>query len=318
MSLRFLKEGAQRSKLLSFLDSDARMSALYRKIRETITNKNSKLPKRLRKWIRWNRIFLAAGLREALELMSSKTGRSDWPKVSLRVDREDMMYEIDPTHYFCVGYSALFCVEQALEKAAKTSVKSILDFGSGHGRVLRTLAARFPHAALTAADVNVAAVDFCAKAFGAAPVYSDANFSRLVFGTRFDLIWVGSLFTHMSAERWTTLLKLFRSVLTEDGMAVFSTHGSEAERRLREGETRFYGLEPERIAKILEEHGAHGFGYSDYRKSPGYGVSLSSPEWVSFQVTALGFEPVLYLKNAWDNHHDVWAVRLRQLRENLG
>jgi SAM-dependent methyltransferase len=285
------------------------MIALYRKIRETIIDKNSKLPKRLRKWIRWNRRFLAAGRREALELMSSKTGRPDWPQVSLRIDRKDMMYEGDPTHYFYVGYSALFCVEQALEKAAKTSVKSILDFGSGHGRVLRSLAARFPHAKLTAADLNAAAVDFCAKAFGAAPIYSDTDCSRLVFNSRFDLIWVGSLFTHISAERWTTLLKLFRTVLTEDGMAVFSTHGTEAERRLKEGQTRFYGLEPERIAKILEDHGKHGFGYSDYRKSPGYGVSLSSPEWVSLQVTTLGFEPVLYLKNGWDNHHDVWAVR---------
>jgi SAM-dependent methyltransferase len=293
------------------------MNALYRKIREAITNRNSKVPKGLRKWIRWNRIFLAAGLREALELISSKSGRSDWPMVSLLVDQKDMMYETDPTHYFYVGYSALFCIELALEKVSKTSIKSILDFGSGHGRVLRGLAARFPQATLTAADLNAAAVDFCAKAFGAAQVYSDENFSRLVFNTRFDLIWVGSLFTHINAERWMTLLKLFHSALTEDGVAVFSTHGSEAERRLREGQTRFYGLEPERIAKILEDHTTHGFGYCDYRKSPGYGVSLSSPEWVNFQIAALGFEPILYLKNGWDNHHDVWAVRLRRLRESF-
>jgi SAM-dependent methyltransferase len=236
--------------------------------------------------------------------MTSKTGRSDWPEVSLAVDRKDMMYEADPTHYFWVGYSGLFCVRQALDKAAKKGVKSILDFGCGHGRVLRSLAAAFPDAALTAADVDLAAVDFCAKAFGAVPIYSEVDFSRLVFNTRFDLIWVGSLFTHLNAERWTTLLKLFRSILTEDGLAVFSTHGSAAERRLREGQTRFYGLEPERIAKILQDHSACGFGYCDYRKSPGYGVSLSSPEWVSCQVSELGFEPVLYLKNGWDDHHD--------------
>jgi SAM-dependent methyltransferase len=229
----------------------------------------------------------------------------------LAIDRKDMMYEADPTHYFCVGYSALFCIRRALYKAAKKNVKSILDFGSGYGRVLRSLAAAFPDAALTAADLDSAAVSFCAKAFGAVPVYSEVDFSRLVFSTRFDLIWVGSLFTHLSSERWASLLKLLRSILTEDGLVVFSTHGSEAERRLREGQSRFYGLEPERIAKILQDHSLNGFGYSDYQRSPGYGVSLSSAKWVCFQVNDLGFEPILYLRNGWDNHHDAWAVRPR-------
>jgi SAM-dependent methyltransferase len=254
------------------------MKTLHQNVQQTIANTNWKVSKRLRGLLRRNQKYLEAGLRGASEFMSARTGRSDWPKVSLVIDWKDMMYEGYPTHYFSSGYSALFCVRRALDKAAGKSPKSILDFGCGHGRVLRSLVADFPYAGLTAADVDVTGVNFCAKMFGAIPVYVGTDFSRLVFNTRFDLIWVGSVFTHLRSERWMILLELFRSILTEDGLLIFSTHGSEVERRLREGQWRWYGLDAERGAKILREYDKRGFGYSDYRKSQDYGVSLSSPE----------------------------------------
>jgi SAM-dependent methyltransferase len=289
------------------------MKTLQQNVQQTIANTSWKVSKRLRGLLRRNQRYLEAGLRGASEFMSARTGRSDWPKVSLFIDWKDMMYEGYPTHYFSSGYSALFCVRRALDKAAGKSPKSILDFGCGHGRVLRSLVADFPHAGLTAADVDVTGVNFCAKMFGAIPVYAGTDISRLVFNTRFDLIWVGSVFTHLRSERWMILLELFRSILTEDGLLIFSTHGSEVERRLREGQWRWYGLEAERGAKILREYDKRGFGYSDYRKSQDYGVSLSSPEWVSPQIAEVGFELVLYQENGWDDCQDVWALKLARV-----
>jgi SAM-dependent methyltransferase len=226
---------------------------------------------------------------------------------------KDMMYEGYPAHYFSSGYSALFCVRRALDKAAGKVPDSILDFGCGHGRVLRSLAADFPHAGLTAADVDSGGVNFCVKTFGAVPVYSNTDFSRLVFNTKFDLIWVGSVFTHLRSERWMSLLEVFRSILTEDGLLVFSTHGSDAERRLREGQCQWCGLEADRVARILRDYDERGFGYSDYRKSHDYGFSLSSPEWVSPQIAEVGLELVLYQNNGWDDCQDVWASRLARV-----
>lgn len=286
------------------------MKTLQQNVQETIANTNWKVSKRLRGLLRRNQKYLEAGLREASEFMSARTGRPDWPTVSLVIGWKDTMYEGYPTHYFSSGYSVLFCVRRALDKAAGKAPESILDFGCGHGRVLRSLAADFPGARLTAADVDAAGVNFCAKTFGAVPVYSDPDFARLEFNTRFDLIWVGSVFTHLRSERWMSLLELFRSILTEDGLLVFSTHDSEVERRLRDGQCQLYGLEAERAAKILREYDEQGFGYSDYRNSKDYGVSLSSPEWVSPQIKKVGFELVLYQKNGWDDCQDVWALKL--------
>ena len=287
------------------------MNGIYHRCRLAIKNIEWKAKKRLRALLHRNPNYLAEGFREALELTIARTKRSDWPLVSLEVDRNDMMYEGHPAAYFSSGYSALYCMRQALEEAGRTSVRSILDFGCGHGRVLRSLAAQFPDATLTAVDVNRRGVDFCAKKFGAKPIYSNYDFSNLVFREKFDLIWVGSLFTHLSAKRWPPVLELLRAVLTEEGLLIFSTHGRDAERRLRDRQVLLFNLEPPRIATILEGYDNLGFGYSDYRKYPGYGVSLSSPRWVTEQLDKLGLESVMLRENGWDDFQDVWAVRLK-------
>jgi SAM-dependent methyltransferase len=229
--------------------------------------------------------------------------------VRLKIDFNDMMYEGNPATYFLSGYSALSCIRKALDVAGKKSISSILDFGCGHGRVLRALAANFSKARLTVIDSNKRGVDFCAREFGASPVYSNFAFSNLTFDRDFDLIWVGSVFTPLSRERWPKLLTVLRSLLTENGVLLFSTHGRDAERRLRDPNALLlFNLAPERIAKILEEHRVNGFGYCDYRRYPGYGVSLSSSEWVTFQLRSVGLEPILNQETGWDDFQDVWIA----------
>jgi SAM-dependent methyltransferase len=285
------------------------MGATRQKFSEAIANIKWKAEKRLRAICTRDPHFLAEGLQAALRLINARTDRSDWPKVSLKIDFNDMMYEGNPAVYFLSGYSALSCIRKALDVAGKKSVLSILDFGCGHGRVLRALAAHFPEAELTAVDSNKGGVDFCAKEFGAKPVYSNFAFSNLTFAREFDLIWVGSVFTHLSCERWPKLLTLLRAVLTEDGSFLFSTHGQDAERRLRDPHALLlFNLEAERIAKVLEEHQVKGFGYSDYRRYSGYGVSLSSSEWVTLQLRSVGLEPILNQETGWDDFQDVWAA----------
>lgn len=157
------------------------MNPVYHHFLRVIANLKWKAKKRLWALLRRDPGYLAAGFREALELTIVNTKRSDWPPVCLAIDRNDMMYEGHAASYFSSGYSALFCIRQALERAGKTSVNSILDFGCGHGRVLRSLAAQFPDATPTALDVNRRGVDFCAKKLGARPIYSNFDFSNLVF-----------------------------------------------------------------------------------------------------------------------------------------
>ena len=121
--------------------------------------------------------------------------------------RDQMHYAGRPfadEHYFHVGASSLRCIDVALRSAGieRIDIRRVLDMPCGHGRVMRYIRAEFPHAEITACDLDRDGVDFCAKAFGAHRLYSQEDIKSIALpGPGFDLIWVGSLFTHLQPER---------------------------------------------------------------------------------------------------------------------
>jgi SAM-dependent methyltransferase len=210
-------------------------------------------------------------------------------------------------HYYAVGLSALRCLEEALGAAASPGVDSLLDLPCGHGRVLRWLTARYPQARLTACDVDDDGVAYCAAAFGASPARSLADFDALDLGARFDLIWCGSLATHLDERRIGQLLAFFRRHLAPRGVLVLTTHGERAAENLRSGRLD-YLLSPPQVASLLEAYSRSGFGYADYPGEPGYGVSLSSPAWVQGRAVEAGLREVWSRPAGWDGHQDVFAL----------
>jgi CBS domain-containing protein/SAM-dependent methyltransferase len=222
------------------------------------------------------------------------------------IDPQDEMLEASAGDYYLVGADALARIREALALTGATTVSSVLDLGCGHGRVMRMLRAAFPSAKLTACDIDREAVDFCAASFDATPVYAGEDPGELRFGERFDLIWSGSLLTHLDSGRWEQVVSLFESALAPGGVVVFTTHGRRSAEMIRAGTT--YNLGPDALARLLEGYEREGFGYSNYPHSDGYGISLARPSWV---VSLLERRPelrLLMLKEAgWSNHQDVVA-----------
>lgn len=231
--------------------------------------------------------------------------------VSEEVAPGDEMFLGSREHYQRVGRSALRCIELALLAAQRPpeSVKSILDLPSGHGRVLRVLRAAFPDASLTACDLVREAVDHCAVAFGARPVYSSTDFRTLAFPARFDLVWCGSLFTHLDEPQWIDLLDLFAGALEPQGLLVFTVHGRATFERVRAGWD--YGLTVAELRRLASGFERRGFGYADYSFQPGFGISVSSR---SFVLSLLERRPELrvvgFTERGWDDHQDVVACAL--------
>jgi SAM-dependent methyltransferase len=110
--------------------------------------------------------------------------------------------------------------------SGSSPVRTILDLPSGHGRVLRYFRAAFPDALIAACDVDTDAVDFCARSFAAKPIYSTIDIEAIPLEGTYDLIWCGSLFTHIHADQWHALLQLFSAHLSDSGLLTRSSSAS--------------------------------------------------------------------------------------------
>ncbi|HJR08933.1 MAG TPA: methyltransferase domain-containing protein [Pyrinomonadaceae bacterium] len=228
-------------------------------------------------------------------------------RVESRISPRDTMYAGDGAHYFKVGLSAMRAVEEAMGRAKLSQVERVLDLPCGHGRVLRFLVERFPQAKFTACDLDRDGVDFCARTFGATPVYSTEDLDSLNFDTRFDLIWCGSLVTHLNEQATRALFRLFARQLAPGGLLVFTAHGDFVARRMPTGEFD-YMLTPAQIEEITKRYRATGFGYADYLEHAGYGVSLTAPVWIRARIEEVGgLKEVYFGERVWDAHHDVYG-----------
>jgi SAM-dependent methyltransferase len=234
-----------------------------------------------------------------------------------RISPRDTMFRWhERDHYLSVGRSARECIAACMRAAGKTDAARILDFGCGYGRVLRVLGEEFPGASITASDVDRDGVDFCERTFGARGVYSSTDPREIRFEDEFDLIWVGSVFTHIDETAWKGLLEVLAAALAADGLLILTTEGPATADTLRRGELDF-GLEPDAVQTIVRDFAASGFGYGDYASrdrhdfpSTGrYGVCVVHPDRVRTLVEAAGLRVAHHIPTGWDNHQDVFACR---------
>lgn len=219
--------------------------------------------------------------------------------VSLRMHPSDDMYLVGTArHYLSVGVSAMRCINAALDHARNgTEVRNILDLPSGFGRILRFLKVAFPNADICGCELVPEAVNFCGKAFRVHTAISNRDFVNILLPGPFDLIWSGSLLTHLDESRAKKLLRLYYRHLAPGGLCVFTMHGQMCIDWLRSG-AELYGLtEPARI-KLLSEFDDAGYGYGDYESEEGYGISAgvarASSHWR--QPRAIGL--YLHISNA--------------------
>ena len=239
--------------------------------------------------------------------------------VSQEISAGDEMYAGDKDHYFRVGTSALHCIDSALRSAQKGSdtIRSILDLPCGHGRVMRFLKARFVNAELTACDLNKPAVDFCAQTFGARGVYSDTAPAKIPLGEKYDLIWCGSLLTHLTKDLCEQFIVQFHKWLKPGGLAIFTLHGRCSERLIGTGRYR-YGLSDDSARLVVQDYREHGFGYADYPGVTGYGISACQPGYALAElVRHPELKLVSYQEMGWDNHQYVVCLEKLQVSEKF-
>ncbi len=227
-------------------------------------------------------------------------------RVESRISPGDGMYTGNGAHYFRVGLGAIRCIEEAIDAAQLASVTQVLDLPCGHGRVLRFLVQRFLRARFTASDLDRRGVDFCARTFAVEGVYSQLDLAHFSLRSRFDLIWCGSLVTHLDASGIRALLAFFARHLLPGGLLIFTAHGERVIQRMLDRDFD-YGIPQENIAALIGAYRRKGFGFTDYPGESKYGVSLTSPEWIRAETEKLGLNEVYFREHGWDDHQDVYG-----------
>ena len=236
-----------------------------------------------------------------------------YPRLSPKIDERDGMYRGNLAHYLNVGLSAIDAIDHALSKKnAAKEVVSVLDLPCGYGRVTRTLRCRFPSAQFTVCDLEKDAVDFCAGAFNARGVYSTKEFDALDLEERFDLIWVGSLITHLDKNAISNFFRFVRRHLSNVGVAVVSSHGPFVAGRIRQSlldDKPAYGLSLESMKSILPPYFKHGYGFAAYQRhklsDDHYGASICTERWLRQMSSDAKLSVNSYEHHGWDNHHDI-------------
>jgi SAM-dependent methyltransferase len=228
------------------------------------------------------------------------------------------MYAGNAEDYFRAGLSAVECIDQVLSSSQVADVKSVLDMPCGYGRELRFLVQRFPGAQCTACDIQEGAADFCAQAFGTFAAYSQPDIRRVSFPRSFDLVWCGSLVTHLNRADTRDLFALFSRYQNLNGVIIVTTNGEFVGQQMRAGAT--YDLPAVAISQLLAEYEQTGYGYQDYSRGAGYfdfhpagkgyGVSLTSPAAIREIAREVGnLEELLFKEHGWADHQDVFAFK---------
>jgi SAM-dependent methyltransferase len=235
------------------------------------------------------------------------------PGIPGPVHRNDLMYEPGSAGaaetYVHVGRSAVAACEQSLAAVGRTwkDVGSALDFGCGHGRVARHLAVALSMSGaprLTVTDLDAEAVRFVAAQFSARGVISERPLAQLEVG-RHDLVWAGSVATHLPEATWMDWIALVARSLNPGGLFVFTSHAPEC--LDRDFNDEWVQARPSLRADLERS----GYAYVPYRYTSGgeYGLTAQTTDRLDHDLTVLGLRRVLHLPTGWE-YQDVHAYQL--------
>lgn len=240
---------------------------------------------------------------------SISRGYRNYPGIPGRIHYNDAaLYDSGPAHYIQTAESAIdnikFCLN-VLQKSFK-DIKSCLDLPCGYGRVLRFLPDLLDGpAVIDACDIEKKAVDFCAREFKVAPILSLQDITKVIFPRKYDLIWMGSLITHLPQAAINSTFRAMGEIINRGGVFVFSTHGPTCLSRLDSydiGSPDYQAAE-----ESLVSSGCYFFPYSGDNE---YGITLTTKEFIiqSIQEATGGrLELISYRPEGWDAHQDVFG-----------
>ena len=208
-------------------------------------------------------------------------------------------------HYYSVGLDALWNIILSMMSAGLADARRILDFPSGFGRVTRYLRSAFPDARIDVGDIWDAAVSHCAATYRANRIEAKPEF-RNIEAANYDVIFAGSLLTHLPETQGYALLDFFADHLEVGGIMVVTFCGRKNLRREKEHFNEKVFGSRENLARITVVYDEGQYAFADYPGQSGYGRAFVPLSWFQRYIAK---NPQLLIvrlaESGWDNNQDV-------------
>jgi tetratricopeptide (TPR) repeat protein len=212
-------------------------------------------------------------------------------------------------HYYSVGLDALWNVIQSMMSAGLSDARRILDFPSGFGRVTRYLRAAFPETQIDVGDIWEAAVTHCAATYRANRIEVKPDFKD-IDAPNYDVIFCGSLLTHLPEPQGERLLDFFAGHLEIGGVMIVTFCGRKnISHEMQNFNEKMFGVRDnlDRIAAIYNEG---KYSFADYPGQSGYGRAFVPISWFQGYIKK---NPQLVIvrmaERGWDDNQDVIALK---------
>jgi len=181
--------------------------------------------------------FLAPVYRWRRRVQLKRIEEDDWRYLaehpSLTIPSPELRYNVvgpcTIQQFLHGGEQTVNDIEAALRSVNKSlsGIREMLDFGCGCGRLVLALQGRrFAELRVTACDVDESAVDWCQQYLKDIKCIANLALPPTPFANEsFDLIWCGSVFTHLDENHQDLWLGELNRVLKPNGILLASVHG---------------------------------------------------------------------------------------------
>ncbi|NES91028.1 MULTISPECIES: methyltransferase [unclassified Okeania] len=167
--------------------------------------------------------------------IQDQTRKPEEIKVNIHPQDEMYLYALKNTEgkideallrYFSNGKRILDAVKKIVEWHFDgfENISSFLDFASGYGRFSRFLVQEIPVHKIWISDIYPQAVEFQKKLLGVEGIVSTNHPEDYQLNQKFDCIFACSFFSHTPEKTFSGWLEKLYSLLTENGILIFSTH----------------------------------------------------------------------------------------------
>ncbi|MGH8678145.1 MAG: class I SAM-dependent methyltransferase, partial [Burkholderiales bacterium] len=196
-------------------------------------------------------------------------------------------------------------IESALNSAGMSlaGVRAFLDFGCGCGRLMLGLRNRGLNLSVTGSDVDERAVAWCRKNIGFSKCIVNNESPPAPFDeASFDLIWCGSVFTHLDHQRQDQWLAELSRILQPNGILLASVHGPYC----WEGRLPSWTVsELKRVGMVFARMGADTGIHPAWYQVAWHTEQYVREHWASF------FEICGYIPRGFNDYQDLVVARKR-------